>query len=78
LGAHVLGEYSAEVIQVVAACMVSGMRVEQVAEIQFAYPTVAEAIGLAARKLAIELGVIPVAPAWSSLAPVPNQERPAG
>jgi dihydrolipoamide dehydrogenase len=77
VGAHVLGEYSAEVIQVVAACMAGGMRVEQVAEIQFAYPTFAEAIGLAARRLALELGVIPVAPEWSSLAPLPIQDRPA-
>ena len=32
VGAHVLGEYSAEVIQMVAACMAAGMRIEEVAE----------------------------------------------
>jgi hypothetical protein len=33
LGAHVLGEYSAEVIQMAAACMAANMRVEQIAEL---------------------------------------------
>ena len=40
IGAHVLGEYSAEVIQMVAACMAARMRVEEVAELQFAFPTI--------------------------------------
>ena len=44
LGAHVLGEYSAEIIQVAAACMTAGMTVEQVAELPFAYPTFTEGI----------------------------------
>ena len=44
VGAHVLGEYSAEVIQMVAACMAAGMRVEEVAELQFAFPTFTEGV----------------------------------
>ncbi len=44
LGAHVLGEYSAEIIQVVVACMTAGMTVEQVAELPFAFPTFTEGI----------------------------------
>ncbi|MGZ3599886.1 MAG: dihydrolipoyl dehydrogenase family protein [Ktedonobacterales bacterium] len=63
LGAHVLGEYSVEVIQMVAACMAGGMRVEQVAQLQLAYPTFTEAVGLAARKLVRELGVVSRVPA---------------
>src|SRR5262249_13211466 len=70
LGAHVLGEYSVEVIQMVAACMAGGMRVEQLAELQLAYPTFTEAVGQAARKLVRELGLVPLAPAWSDIEPL--------
>jgi dihydrolipoamide dehydrogenase len=67
VGAHVLGEYSAEVIQMVAACMAAGMRIEDVADFQFAFPTFTEAAGMAARMLVRELGIRPQAPVWSSL-----------
>ncbi|MGH2517207.1 MAG: dihydrolipoyl dehydrogenase family protein [Ktedonobacterales bacterium] len=70
LGAHVLGEYSVEVIQMVAACMAGGMRVEQLAELQLAYPTFTEAVGLAARTLVRELGVVPLAPALGASEPL--------
>ncbi|MGO8947487.1 MAG: dihydrolipoyl dehydrogenase family protein [Ktedonobacterales bacterium] len=69
LGAHVLGGYSAEVIQTVAACMAAGMRIEQLAELQLAYPTFTEAVGLAARRLVRELGVVPMAPSWEDIEP---------
>jgi pyruvate/2-oxoglutarate dehydrogenase complex dihydrolipoamide dehydrogenase (E3) component len=69
LGAHVLGEYSVEVIQTAAACMAAGMRVEQLAELQLAYPTVTNALGLAARQLVRELGVVPMAPSWDDVRP---------
>jgi pyruvate/2-oxoglutarate dehydrogenase complex dihydrolipoamide dehydrogenase (E3) component len=59
LGAHVLGEYSAEIIQVAAACMAARMTVREVAEVQFAYPTFTQAIGLGALHLAQELGLLP-------------------
>ena len=42
LGAHVLGEYSAEVIQVAAVAMAANLRVEQLAELQLAFPTFTE------------------------------------
>ena len=70
LGAHVLGEYSVEVIQMVAACMAGGIRIEQVAELQLAYPTFTEAVGLAARKLVRELGAVPLAPAMGDIGPL--------
>ncbi len=57
VGAHVLGEYSAEVIQMVAACMAAGMRIEDVAELQFAFPTFTEGVSMAAQMLVRELGV---------------------
>ena len=65
LGAHVIGEYSVEIIQMVAACIASGMRVEQVAELQLAYPTFTEAVGMAAQKLVRELGLAPLPQLWS-------------
>jgi pyruvate/2-oxoglutarate dehydrogenase complex dihydrolipoamide dehydrogenase (E3) component len=67
LGAHVIGEYSVEIIQMVAACMASGMRVEQVAELQLAYPTFTEAVGMAAQKLVRELGLAPLPQLWSDI-----------
>ena len=60
LGAHVIGEYSVEIIQMVAACMASGMRIEEVADLQLAYPTFTEAVGMAAQKLVRELGLAPL------------------
>jgi pyruvate/2-oxoglutarate dehydrogenase complex dihydrolipoamide dehydrogenase (E3) component len=69
LGAHVLGEYSAEVIQMVAACMAANMRVEQVAELPFAFPTFTEAVGMAAQKCVRQLGLARIAQQWSDLRP---------
>jgi pyruvate/2-oxoglutarate dehydrogenase complex dihydrolipoamide dehydrogenase (E3) component len=67
LGAHVLGEYSAETVQVVATAMRAGMNVEQLAEMEFAYPTFTEAVSMAAQKACrtIDIGQFP--PAWSYL-----------
>lgn len=58
LGAHVLGEYSAEIIQVAAVCMAAGMCIEEFARIQLAFPTFTEALGLAAQRIALELGMV--------------------
>jgi dihydrolipoamide dehydrogenase len=69
LGAHVVGEQALEVIQIVAAGMAAGMRVEQLAELEIAYPTFAGIVGLAARQISRELGVIPVSPQWRALHP---------
>jgi pyruvate/2-oxoglutarate dehydrogenase complex dihydrolipoamide dehydrogenase (E3) component len=69
LGAHVLGEYSAEIIQVVVACMASGMTVEQVAELPFAFPTFTEGITMAAQKICTELRIGNFPPVWSYLGP---------
>lgn len=69
LGAHVLGEYSAETVQVVATAMSAGMSIEQLAEMQFAYPTFTEAVTMAAQKLCRNVGVGQFPPAWSYLGP---------
>ncbi len=69
LGAHVLGEYSAELIQMVAACIATNMRVEQLAELPFAFPTFTEAVGMAAQKCVRQLGIARIAQQWSDLRP---------
>jgi dihydrolipoamide dehydrogenase len=67
LGAHIVGEQAVEILQMVAAGMAADMWVEQLAELELAYPTFAAVVGLAARKITRELGVIPVAPQWREL-----------
>jgi pyruvate/2-oxoglutarate dehydrogenase complex dihydrolipoamide dehydrogenase (E3) component len=67
LGAHVLGEYSAEIVQMVAACMAGNMRIEEVAELQLAYPTVTEGVGMAAQKIVRELGIAPLPQLWTTM-----------
>jgi pyruvate/2-oxoglutarate dehydrogenase complex dihydrolipoamide dehydrogenase (E3) component len=69
LGGHVIGEYSAEIIQVVATCMVSGMSVDKVAELPFAYPTFTEAVSMAAQKICRSLDIGQFPAAWSYLGP---------
>jgi pyruvate/2-oxoglutarate dehydrogenase complex dihydrolipoamide dehydrogenase (E3) component len=67
LGAHVLGEYSAETVQVVATAMSAGMTVEQLAEMQFAFPTFTEAVSMAAQKACRAIGIGHFPTAWSYL-----------
>jgi len=67
VGAHVVGEQAVEVVQLAAAGMAAGMTVEQLAELELAYPTFTAIIGLAARKLVRELGLTLLAPAWPTL-----------
>jgi len=69
LGGHVLGEYSAEIIQVIATAMTANMTVEQVAAIPFAFPTFTEAVGMAAQMICRELGVGQFPRVWSFLQP---------
>ena len=75
LGAHVIGEYSAEVIQMVAACMAGNMRIEQVADLQPAFPTFTEGVSMAAQKIVRQLGIAPMAPGWGE--PDIEPEAPA-
>lgn len=57
LGAHVLGSYSAEVIQVAATCMVNEMTVHEIANLELAFPTFTEALGMAAQRICRDLRV---------------------
>ena len=56
-----------------AAGMAANMRIEQLAELELAYPTFAAIVGLAARQLVRELGVVPLSRQWHTL----DQLRPA-
>jgi pyruvate/2-oxoglutarate dehydrogenase complex dihydrolipoamide dehydrogenase (E3) component len=67
LGAHVMGEQAVEIVQIVAAGMAADMWVEQLAELELAYPTYTAIVGLAARQLVRQLGVMPLAHTWQTL-----------
>ena len=67
LGAHVVGEQAVEVIQIAAAIIAGELKVEQVADLEFAYPTFAAILGLAARQIAREIKVIPLKREWREL-----------
>jgi pyruvate/2-oxoglutarate dehydrogenase complex dihydrolipoamide dehydrogenase (E3) component len=67
LGAHVIGEYSAEVVQTAAACMAANLRIEQVAELQPAFPTFTESITIAAQMIVRRMGLAATAPSWGEL-----------
>ncbi len=64
LGAHIVGEQAVEVVQILATAMRAGMPVEQLADVEFAYPTFTAIVGLAARRILRELGLVAVSPRW--------------
>ncbi len=67
IGAHVVGEQAVEVVSMVAAGIAGKLTVDQVANIEFAYPTFAAIVGLAAREIQRELGNVSVASEWREL-----------
>jgi dihydrolipoamide dehydrogenase len=67
LGAHVVGEQALEIVHLVAAAMTADIWVEQLAELEIAYPTYTAVVGLAARQIVRELGVMPLAAQWRAL-----------
>lgn len=67
LGAHVVGEQALEIVHLVAAGMAADMWVEQLAELEIAYPTYTAIVGVAARRLVSDLGVRPLSPEWRVL-----------
>ena len=68
LGAHIVGEQAVEVVQLVATAMGAGMRVEDLANLELAYPTFTAIVGLAARQLVRDLDLVPVSPRWRTTA----------
>lgn len=79
LGAHVVGEQALEIVHMVAAGMVAGMTVVQIAQMEIAYPTYTAVLGLAARRLLTELGSYESSAYWRGLGrtavPVTEWER---
>jgi pyruvate/2-oxoglutarate dehydrogenase complex dihydrolipoamide dehydrogenase (E3) component len=67
LGAHIMGEQALEILQLVATSIAAGMQVEQLGEMELAYPTFTAIVGLAARWIIRELGIVPLAPQVQSL-----------
>ena len=67
LGAHVVGEQAVEIVQIAAAGMAAGMKIEQLAELELAYPTFTAILGLAARQIVRTLGLTPLAEEWRTL-----------
>jgi len=74
LGAHVVGEQAVEVVQLIATGMAAGMKVEQLADVELAYPTYAAIVGLAARELIRKLGFITISQEWLALNPIRGVE----
>jgi pyruvate/2-oxoglutarate dehydrogenase complex dihydrolipoamide dehydrogenase (E3) component len=68
LGVHIAGEQALESIQLVAAGMAADMWVEQLAELELAYPTYTAVVGLAARRVVWALGLMPMSSDWQALA----------
>jgi hypothetical protein len=69
-----VGEQALEIVQLAAAGMAADMWVEQLAEMELAYPTFTAVVGLAARRIVNQLGVVPLAPEWRALARPPAAE----
>lgn len=67
LGAHVVGEQAVEIVQMAAAGMAAHMRVEQLANLEIAYPTYTAVLGLAARQVMRQLGISDLSPEWRAL-----------
>jgi pyruvate/2-oxoglutarate dehydrogenase complex dihydrolipoamide dehydrogenase (E3) component len=63
LGAHIVGEQAVEVVQILATAMRAGMRVEELADVEFAYPTFTAIVGLASPRAVLErANCIPTSP----------------
>ena len=62
LGAHIVGEQAVEVVQIAATAMRAGMPVEQLADVELAYPTFTAIVGLAARRVSRDLGLVESSP----------------
>jgi dihydrolipoamide dehydrogenase len=56
--------------------MAAGMRIEQVAELELAFPTFTEGVGHAAQTLVRELGVGSIPQLWSSLSAAEGDGSP--
>ncbi|HUS15393.1 MAG TPA: NAD(P)/FAD-dependent oxidoreductase [Chloroflexia bacterium] len=67
LGAHVVGEQAVEVVQIIAAGMAAGTPVARLADLELSYPTYTAIVGLAARQIMRDAGLVPVAAQWRAV-----------
>lgn len=67
IGGHVVGEQAVEIVQLLSTGMSASMQVEQLADLELAYPTYTAIVGLAARDLVRQLGIVPVSAEWRAL-----------
>ena len=74
LGAHVVGERAVETVNLIAAAMKTGVRVEQLAELELGYPTYVAIVGLTARELARKLGEAIGAGYWRNHLLIPTSK----
>jgi hypothetical protein len=61
------GLFNTLLVSLAAAGTATEMRVEQLAQLELAHPTYTDIIGVAARQLVRELGIMPLVPHWHSL-----------
>lgn len=66
VSAHILGEQAVEVVHIVATAMRAAMPVEELADIEFAYPTFTAIVGLAARRALRDLGLVATSARWGA------------
>ena len=74
LSSHGVGEQGREMWQIGAGGMAAELWVGKLAEVEWADPTFTAIVGLAARRMVRELGVLPLAPEWRALARAPAAE----
>jgi dihydrolipoamide dehydrogenase len=67
LGAHIVGEQATEIAQLVAAGMAADVRVGQLVDLEFAYPTFTAIVSLAARRLIDQMRRSRTASSWREL-----------
>jgi pyruvate/2-oxoglutarate dehydrogenase complex dihydrolipoamide dehydrogenase (E3) component len=67
LGVHVVGEHAVEIVSMVSAGMASDLHVQRLAELELAYPTFVAIVGLAARQVVREMGLVPLVSEWREL-----------
>ena len=65
-----VGPYSAEVIQVAATAIAARLRVDQVAALPLAFPSMAQGLVVAAAQLSRKLGKPTPLSVWDSLEPI--------
>jgi len=67
LGAHIVGEQATEIAQLVAAGLAADVQVDQLADLELAYPTFTAIVGLAARHLVAQMRRRRTASSWREL-----------